>query len=495
MLILTQRRRLPLSRRSLFRRSPRAVHSYGIYPQNEFWVHSDGNGLFYVIHMDDLTKTTHDDIEAKVDVPAHGKLVWDEDPAELGSRGFATSTGEPFLFEIDLANKVQTSAYDFSSFARDCTGLHAIAYSGVNNHVYAECAGPGGILEFDVSGGTIAFVHQFENATGALYETPKGDMVVASNKGGNLLHVFLPNEPGAKSSLEHNVPMPGNPSTVSFYTHPVNGGDDGETETIVCAPLTENLNQNHRREDGSLACDPYGSCTGAATADDAEHGVCLHESNPEVSFQLMRVMEDDTTDTTDLPAACARCADAANFNFEEGSTVRTCVCTPSCGLCDTEPDLSDDASGYMCINLSAYIAAETSDASTPVVQATLIANAGGVRQGAPFGEAAECSFGHAYRPHKRGTKYDASISTVPTNSIVVVNMDAMEKTCQVDLPGEPSRVLYAPLAPVEADGIANGGDGGSGAAGSSIIGGGVAGRIVMLSSVAGASYILLGLLV
>jgi hypothetical protein len=419
------------------------VHSYGVYPQNEFWMHSDGNGLFYVIHLDDLTTTSHDDIEAKVDIPAHGKLVWDEDPKELGNRGFATSTGESYLFEIDLAAKEQTAAYDFSSFVDQCAGLHAIAYSGVNNHVYAECTGGGGILEFDVNDGSIAFVHQFVNATGALYETPTGGMVVASNKGANTLHVFLPNEPGMKSSLEYDVPMPGNPSTVSFYTRPKSSGD-GE-EMIVCAPLTENLNQNHLREDGTVACDGYNGCTGAVTADDVEHGVCLHSTEEETSLQLMRVTEE----VTDMPA-CSRCADSANFNFEESTGVLSCVCTPNCGLCDQEPVLSDEDSGYMCINLSEYIAAVDSGA-TPV-EPTLIPNAGGMKQGAPYGESAECTIGHTYRTHKRGTKYDASIAEVPTDSIVVIDMDAMEKTCHVDLPGTPSRVLYAPAEPVQLDG-------------------------------------------
>ena len=63
-------------------------------------MHSDGNGKFYVINLEDLSKSSHDDIEAKVDIPSHGKLQWDESP-KLADRGFATSTGELFLFEID----------------------------------------------------------------------------------------------------------------------------------------------------------------------------------------------------------------------------------------------------------------------------------------------------------------------------------------------------------------------------------------------------------
>jgi hypothetical protein len=288
-------------------------------------MHSDGNGLFYIIHLDDLTSTSHDDIEAKVDIPAHGKLLWDEDPRELGNRGFATSTGESYLFEIDLAAKEQTAAYDYSSFVEMCTGLHAIAYSDVNNHVYAECTGGGGILEFDVNDGSIAFVHQFINVSGALYESSTGDMVVASNKEASDLYVFLPKERGVKSSLTYEVPMPGNPSTVSFYTRLSSSGE--EEEMILCAPLTENLNQNQRWEDGTVACDAYNGCTGALTAEDVEHGICLHNHSGDddaTSYPLLRVTEV----VTDMPA-CSRCADSANFNFEEGIRTGWGSCPPA----------------------------------------------------------------------------------------------------------------------------------------------------------------------
>jgi len=166
-------------------------------------MHSDGNGKFYVINLEDLSKSSHDDIEAKVNIPSHGKLQWDESP-KLANRGFATSTGELFLFEIDLKNKEQTAAYNFTSFVGDsCRGLHAIAYSDLNEHVYAECSGSGGAIEFDVSKNDIKFIHQFDEANGALYETPDGKFVVASSKEDDALYVFVPQGTGEKSSDEY----------------------------------------------------------------------------------------------------------------------------------------------------------------------------------------------------------------------------------------------------------------------------------------------------
>jgi len=423
---------------------PRVVHSYGVYPQNEFWMHSDGNGLFYVIHLDDLSKSSHDDIEAKVDIPSHGKLQWDESP-KLGDRGFATSTGEKFLFEIDLKKKIQTQAFNFTSYSGDsCRGLHAIAYSELNEHVYAECSGSGGAIEFDVSNDDIKFVHQFDKADGALYETPDGRYVVASSKEDDALYVFVPQGTGDTSSVEYTIPMAGRPSGVSFYT---NGSD----ETIVCSPLTENLNQNQRRQDDdddstTITCGYYEGCTGAETSSDVKFGVCLHNEED----QLMRVTESQNLD--DYSTACARCSDSSNYQVEDtdtGSGESTCICTPECGSCDPNPRLSDEESGYMCINLSAYIAAEEGTSGSKAKAATLIPGTGGMKQAKPYGGSAECSFGRTYRTHKRGTKYDASVSTIPTDSIVIIDMEKMKKKCTVDLPGTPGRILYAPNGPVD----------------------------------------------
>jgi len=221
-------------------------------------MHSDGNGLFYVFDVDDLAEATHDNIEAKVEDPSHGKLLWDEGK-KLGNRGFGTATGEQYLFEFDMETKEQVMAYDYSVHdIVGCTGLHAIGYSDLNEHIYAECSRGGGALEFDVSGGKIEFVQQFPDANGAFYETPDGKYVVATSKGNNAMYVFVPQGTGNKSSAEYVISMPGGPSTVSFYT-------TSNDETIACSPLTENLNQNQRREDGSVSCDYANKCTGAAT--------------------------------------------------------------------------------------------------------------------------------------------------------------------------------------------------------------------------------------
>lgn len=415
----------------------RVVHSYGVWPQGEFWMHSDNDGLFYVFDIDDLTKVTHDDIEAKVDNPAHGKLLWDESP-KLGNRGFGTSTGEQYLFEFDLETKKQVAAYDYSDFdIVGCRGLHAIAYSDLNEHVYAECSGGGGALEFDVSGGRIQFVQQFPEANGALYETPDGRFVVASSKGENAIFVFVPQGTGNKSSNEYTIPMKGRPSTVSFYTN----SDD---EVIACSPMTENLNQNQRNADGSISCGYYEGCTGADSTEDVEAGVCLHAEDG--STKLMSIAQGSMVPNT-LSDVCSRCQDQANFEVDSDTGETICVCTPHCGSCDPNPSYDDSSSGYMCINLNAYVEAE-STSGNPIAP-TLVAGTGGVHQGYPYGSSPLCTYGRTYRTHKRGTKYDAAVANIPEHSLVIVDMETMTKHCSVTLPGNPRKVVYAPNEPVD----------------------------------------------
>jgi hypothetical protein len=241
---------------------PRPVHGYGVHRQDEFWSHSDGDGHFYVIHLSDLT--VH---QAKVPVldalPFHGKLLWDED-GTLQSRGYATSTGEPFLFQVDLATKELTGQYDFSGDALDgtCEGLHGIAYSAINQHVYAECTGGGGMLEFDVSNSNTEFVAQHPDVGGQPYELPDGSYVAAASSFDRKLFVFKPQENGVKSTMEHTVAVPGRPGAAEFYpTDSIDGGAD----YIACMPSTSNPNEEQMNDNGEVVCDLFTGCTNATS--------------------------------------------------------------------------------------------------------------------------------------------------------------------------------------------------------------------------------------
>jgi hypothetical protein len=369
--------------------------------------------------------STESKVKAHVKDPFHGKLLWDED-GSLGDRGFATATGETHLFEVDITNAALVRTFDFSNqvLPGGCFGLHAIAYSKVNQHVYAECVRGGGILEFDVSGGDIQFVHQHVDQTGSLYEVPDGSYVVASNKGGNKLHVFKPNGNGVRSSLAFDVNVPGHPSTPTFY--PADSVDGG-ADFIACMPLTGNPNKEQiDPSTGEVTCDYYNGCTGPTSVNDIFNGVCLHSDAETGPDQLTRVTEEVSTDPL-----CNRCADSANF--VDGS----CVCTPDCGSCDEEFEVDLSKTGVACVDLGAVV-------DGTVDAATLIPDAGAVKQGNPYGNSKECTYGRTYRSHKRGQKYDASVSNFPFNSIVIVDMSTKRKQCQVEVSGTPSRIVWVP---------------------------------------------------
>ena len=432
--------------------------------RNEYWSHSDGDGHFYVIDLKDI-----DSVESKVkahsELPFHGKLLWDED-GTLGNRGFSTATGEQHLFEVDIAEAELVTSYDYSDdvIAGTCTGLHAIAYSAVNQHVYAECSGGGGTLEFDVSDGDIKFVHQHNDQSGSLYEVPDGSYVVASNKGQNKLHVFKPNGNGAESSLAFDISVPGNPSTPAFYpTDSIDGGAD----FIACMPLTSNPNKAQIDPvTGDVACSYYG-CTNTTATADVSNGVCLH--SPAIDGDAAKLAR--FTNVTD-DATCSRCANIANFDGADGS----CTCTPTCGSCDEDFETDLSKTGVACVDLGAVV-------DGTVTQATLIPNAGAVNQGSPYASSKECTYGRTYRSHKRGQKYDASVSNFPKNSIVIVDMSTQQLKCQVDVDGSPSRIVWVPdeAQHIEGVGPSNSNEESGAVAASTVAGMLVAGFVMMMS--------------
>ena len=239
---------------------PRPVHSYSVYTQNQYWTHSDGDGHFYVIDLEDITKHTGNPVIVKIDEANHGKLLWDESPL-LQNYGYATSTGEPHLFIIDMITRDQIGTVDFSD-QPGCFGSHAIGYAKTNQHLYIECTGFGGMLEFDVSNPKQpTLVKQFMDVTGAIYESPDEKFISVTDKGGSKFHLIQPGPTGSAASVDYTVDIYGHPSTPVWY----NAGTEDNEDHNVCLSLTINTNQNHYKHGtGSLACDYYG-CSQAKT--------------------------------------------------------------------------------------------------------------------------------------------------------------------------------------------------------------------------------------
>ena len=255
--------------------------------------------------------------------------------------------------------------------------------------------------------------------------------MVASDKKAEKLHVFLPNANGAESTIVFEANVPGRPGSPSFFPlDDVPGGAD----FIACMPLSNNPNANQIVNE-TVVCNTFNGCTNASSAQDVDHGICLHDFSSGIPFQLKRV----TSVVTDNPA-CQAC------NSTSGFVNNSCTCTPQCGSCDTNITLDLNRTGVACIDLSKLVKNE-------IDTATLIPNAGAAKQGPAYGNASECSYTGSYRSSKRGKNYDASVSNYPNESIVIVNMATQQVKCQVDLPGAPSRVIYAPTKPTAVDNV------------------------------------------
>lgn len=390
--------------------------------------------------MEDVTKHTGKPIQAKAEGAYHGKLLWDESD-QLAGIGYATSTGERALFYMHMEEHKLLGSYDYTQdllplpYPNYCMGTHAIAYSSVNNHLYLECVGGGGILEIDVNEPLQpVFVTQHKAASGALYEVPDGSAVVASDKTNNKLHVFQPNGKGSASSIDFQVDVSGHPTTPSFY--PMKDG----SSYVACMPLTENTNVKHRNTDGEIVCDVYG-CGGAKNSEDVRNGVCAYDVNN--TRELLEATLEDFNLVTNgydpFGSKCHYCRDKENYD-ENGK----CQCTPFCGSCG-ESVYDASLSGVQCVNLSDVF-------SKGLTESTLIKGAGAVEQAGPQAYSPACGFGRTYRAHKRGGKYDASIADIPVSSLQIVNMETQKLKCQVALPGNPDRVVYVPPQPGKSKG-------------------------------------------
>jgi len=448
---------------------PRPVHSYGVYTQNQYWAHADGDGFFYVIHLDDIEQHSGNPVKAKIDEANHGKLLWDESD-ELQGVGYATSTGEPHLFIIDLEKEEQIGTVDFSS-EEGCRGGHAIGYASANQHVYLECTGPGGTLEFDVSSPREpVLIKHHEDITGSIYESPDGSHVAISDKGGNKLHLLEPQGTGIISSVAYTVEIEGHPSSPVWYPKSDISDLKGTLDYNICLPLTINTNKNHYSDDGKLVCDYYG-CGPAQNTQDVGSGLCLHDASGR-SLLTAKVADiaDVQANLSPYGTACQRCATANNYDNVDG----LCTCTPECGSCASNEakDHSADLSGVTCFDASAVVAGE--EYSTTFIEA------GSVKQGSPYSYSAECGFGRSYRSHKRGGIYDAVPADYPNPSLQLIDMSDFSRKCAVDLPGTPGRIIYVP-PPI----------GGTKTSKASLSGGAIAG--IAIGCVAGILLIALGL--
>lgn len=208
--------------------SMRPVHTCGIPSRQEFWAHSDGDGVFDIIHYGiDHGKLYHEDIIAHDIIPGHGKLLWDDD---LMPYAYASNTREGVVYEYDLRLS-PPSIVRYIRLHENVTGTHGLAYSRVNRHIYATCSVKNGSphmgdVEIDAETRSIITYHT-DVRGGQLWETPD-EKFVDIDKSGNAIHIITPGVTGMSSSQDYpsvtsTSNMPGNPDKMTSLLLPGGG--------------------------------------------------------------------------------------------------------------------------------------------------------------------------------------------------------------------------------------------------------------------------------
>lgn len=135
------------------------------------------------------------------------------------------------------------------------------------------------------------------------------------------------------------------------------------------------------------------------------------------------------------------CYFLAGNNETFSTSLRSAISTTDSKTCD--PNIAKG--GVACIDLGGLV-------NGTVTKPTYLYAAGALNTKTAFGETSLWN-GTRPRSHKRGMRYDASISNFPQKAVVIVDMENMEKRCSVQVNGEPYTVVFAPLNATALPGI------------------------------------------
>jgi hypothetical protein len=442
----------------------RHSYSYGVYTRQEYWVQGSGKLFMLPLSQLDAIITNKRDVLVAQSINLqetllglqditnsgagnnnkggiHGQVLWDEDPY-LARHVYVTSP-EPLLYIVNLLddqNQQQqqqpfVAIFNYSNYlepgecARGGYYGHGIAYASRIKHLFVQCGWLGPILELDVSSSPNepSLVAKHNNMSGSMQEYFNGRFVIVTDKEANKVHIIqLASTSGQASRNIESIDVPGHPDKPSFYT-------TSDDRTIICMPLTENVNRNDRDTNGKVACDEY-SCGPPQSPDDVAAGMCLYDTNDNNQTLLRAPLDDFIKVVNGEAPYFNRCPRCKNRDSYHGGDI--CTCTPHCGSCGTPSYNRNDLAqtGVRCLDLDSRASA----------QATLISGAGAVLREPPSFWQPQCSYGWTTRPSKRGGRYMASIAHIPANSVQIIDMATQTLRCQVDLPGRPDRVLYVP---------------------------------------------------
>merc|ERR1712161_124429 len=175
--------------------------------REEIWVHCSEYSNASESHMDvfstvsptapiPATITMHDNTNLR----SRGKIAVHSD---LGDVAYSTVSGQPYLYKIDLAERMVMDQFSFEEDNPKFYGLYDMTYSPMNGHIYARtevcctCGCQGGvtdnigIIEFDTATDTLVGTHPFVGTapTYAPFTSPDGDFAYIKTDKMNLFVV------------------------------------------------------------------------------------------------------------------------------------------------------------------------------------------------------------------------------------------------------------------------------------------------------------------
>ncbi|XVH33548.1 YncE family protein (plasmid) [Haloferacaceae archaeon DSL9] len=198
---------------------PGGVHMF--QPRaNEVWAHSDDEGTFYVIDVDELRVTGR--VIAGLQEEGHGKVVHHDD---LGDKAYATNVNDAAGLVVDLEAKERTGEIPMCEGG----GTHYAAYASENGSVYFECTTADTTTVVDAD--TDEIVDSLD-VSGGTYVSPAGDRLAILDE--NDVHVFdtTTRETERLGTIELDE---AGPDSLGFYD-----GDDG-TYAFVANTLTPDV--------------------------------------------------------------------------------------------------------------------------------------------------------------------------------------------------------------------------------------------------------------
>merc|ERR1712161_90478 len=149
--------------------------------------------------------------------------------SDLGDVAYSTVSGQPYLYKIDLAERMVMDQFSFEEDNPKFYGLYDMTYSPMNGHIYARtevcctCGCQGGvtdnigIIEFDTATDTLVGTHPFVGTapTYAPFTSPDGEYIILFGlDGGSTVQMLKAGTTGEKSEVSRTLSLSFNTTNV-----------------------------------------------------------------------------------------------------------------------------------------------------------------------------------------------------------------------------------------------------------------------------------------